>query len=399
MPVAMSSCSRAALRNIRTFSGLRVDLQPGGSPGAFGGGGVFFTGSAIFTIAVNNAGLVKIEGARFEAEALRILRAIPGLTVVSHPAKRDRGADALVWSGNKRTRIGVECRLRANAAVAWELVHQAESHRKIPLLLIAGETTEQARAILREHGIAVVDGLGNAHIQLPGLLFHLEGRRKLRGSPAPTRLRGKAGLVAQALLLHPDRAWQVAELTEQAHVSAGLAHRVLARLEAEGILTSEGAGPKRVRRVVRATALLDLWAEENLDRPTRTLAHLLAQNPRQLMADLGANLGRRGLQYALTGAAAGSLIAPFITAVPVVELWVPSTASPEQLHEATGAAPVADGHNVVFLQAKDDVPLAFREHVGELQVVNRFRLYSDLRNDPRRGREQAKHLRQQVIGF
>jgi hypothetical protein len=32
-------------------------------------------------------------------------------------------------------------------------------------------------------------------------------------------------------------------------------------------------------------------------------------------------------------------------------------------------------------------------------VVNRFRLYVDLLDDPRRGREQADNLRREVIGF
>src|SRR3972149_5966128 len=72
------------------------------------------------------------------------------------------------------------------------------------------------------------------------------------------RLKGKAGVVAQALLLHQDRAWQVKKLAEEARVSGGLAHRVLARLETEGIVAAQGTGPKRVRRITDPTALLDL---------------------------------------------------------------------------------------------------------------------------------------------
>jgi hypothetical protein len=60
---------------------------------------------------------------------------------------------------------------------------------------------------------------------------------------------------------------------------------------------------------------------------------------------------------------------------------------------------VTDGQNVVFLQAKDDAPLAFREKRNGLWLANRFRLYADLRRDPRRGREQADNLRREVIGF
>jgi hypothetical protein len=94
-----------------------------------------------------------------------------------------------------------------------------------------------------------------------------------------------------------------------------------------------------------------------------------------------------------------SLVAPFISAVPVAEVWVTADAIPARLPEAAGGEAVASGHNVVFLQAKDETPLAFRERVDGLWVASQFRLYADLRRDPRRGREQAAHLRQEVIGF
>lgn len=341
---------------------------------------------------------MKVAG-EFEAEALRVLRAIPGLTVETERRHADRKVDAVLEFAGNRAPIFVEVKKRASAATAWQLVQYAEAFPGTPLLLIAGETTAEARQILADHGIAVVDGLGNAHIELPGLLFHLEGTRRPRATTAPTRLKGKAGVAAQALLLQPERIWQVQELAEEAEVSPGLAHRVLARLTDDGIVVAEGSGPSRVRRVVNAAALLDLWAEENIERPTRTLGYLLAQTPRQLINEVGTNLSRAGIDYALTGPSGASLVAPFVTAIPVVDVWVSATAAPEELYDAAQADPVTDGPNVVFLQAKDDTPLVFREHAKKLWVANRFRLYADLRRDPRRGREQADHLRQEVIGF
>jgi hypothetical protein len=166
-----------------------------------------------------------------------------------------------------------------------------------------------------------------------------------------------------------------------------------------GVIAAEGAGPSRLRLVTDPTALLDLWAEENVDRPTRTRAYLLAQTPQQLIRALGANLGRDGIDYALTGAAAGSLVAPSVTAVPVVEVWARATVGPADLCDAAKAERVAEGQNLVFLQGKDDTPLAFRQEAKGVWVANRFRVYADLRRDPRRGREQADHLRQEVIGF
>jgi hypothetical protein len=280
------------------------------------------------------------------------------------------------------------------------MVHMASLCPDMRLLLIAGEVTASAREILEEHDIAVIDGLGNAHVELPGLLFHIEGRR--RQQPAarpPTRLSGKAGLVAQTLLLDPDRRWRVNELAQEADVSAGLAHRVLARLEAEHVVAAQGAGPRRTRWVANPTALLDLWTEETAERPTRTLGYLLAQTPTQLIHQLGADLEQSGITYGLTGPAAASLLAPFATAIPVVEVWVAASAAPEDLYRGSGADPVTEGQNVVFLQGNDDSPLVFRRHVDDLWIANPFRVYVDLRQSPRRGPEQADHLRREVIGF
>ena len=114
---------------------------------------------------------------------------------------------------------------------------------------------------------------------------------------------------------------------------------------------------------------------------------------------VGRNLADRGLDYALTGAAAASIVAPFVTAVPVADVWVTAGVAPGRLPDAAGGELVDTGYNVVFLQTKDDTPLAFRDQATGLWLVNRFRLYADLRRDPRRGQEQAAHLRREVIGF
>ena len=347
---------------------------------------------------MNKVSLVNI-GGKFEAEALRILRAIPGFDVVPEPAGLDRGVDALVKFAGTQACVAIEFKTRANAATAWHLVSVARHRSELPLVLIAAETTKDARRILSEHGIAFIDGLGNVHLELPGLLFHVTGTGRPTRAPAPSRLSGKAGLVAQALLLDPERAWRIKDLAEQTAVSSGLTHRVLARLEVEGIVSTNGAGPHRTRHVTDPTALLDLWAEENVDKPVRTRGYLLAQTPRQLVTELCEGLEGSGIEYALTGAAAAGIVAPFVTTTTVTEVWVAATTDPREFFDHTPATPVTEGHNVMFLQAGTDTPLAFRQQSEGLWIVNRFRLYADLRRDKRRGIEQANYLRQEVIGF
>ena len=333
-----------------------------------------------------------------DAAIARVLSVVPGLSLVAEAAGADDGVDGVLEFAGTRERVAFQVKSRANAATAWQLVRTAADRPGRPVVLVAGESTADARRILREHGIGIVDSLGNAHIELPGLLVHVEG-----GRPAdyarPVRLNGKAGVAAQALLLHRGRRWQVRDLAEEAGVSAGLAHRVLVRLEDERLVASEGAGSRRYRKVTDASALLDLWAEEDRPRPEQTRAFILAQGPRQLSVQVARNLAASGLDYAFTGAAAASVIAPLVTAMPVAEVWVTARTMPGGLPEAAGGEAADSGYNVVFWQAKDDTPLAFRHKPAGLWLANRFRVYADLRRDPRRGQEQAAHLRQEVIGF
>jgi hypothetical protein len=353
---------------------------------------------------VKTGELVKIEG-DFGAEALRILRDVPGVAVEAARAGRGRpGSEAVLRYGPAAEAVAVEVKRRANAATAWQIVQQSQSVPDGNLLLVAGETTAEAREILERHGVAVVDGLGNAHVELPGFVLHTEAQRGRRAGaarpPTHTRLAGKAGVGAQALLLQPEREWKVQELAAEAGISVGLAHRVLVRLETEGLVVAEGAGPRRVRRVADPTALLDLWAEENTDRAVRRVrAYRLAREPRELAVAVSAGLNAARIDHAVTGAAAAARIAPFVTAVPVAEIWVDPVASLDDAVVETGAEAVESGHNLAFVQANGDEPLAFRRQVDGIWAVNPFRLFYDLRNDPRRGHEQAETLRREVMGF
>lgn len=345
---------------------------------------------------------VKVAG-NLDSEAARILRDVPGVTVEARSRRRGP-ADAVVQFGGVSEPIAIEAKGYANAATAWRVVQEARGDPEGRVLLVAGDTTAEAREILERHGVAFVDGLGNAHVELPGLLLHLEGRRRRPGEArrvrVPTRLTGKGGIAAQALLLEPDRAWQVQDLAEEAHISVGMAHRVLARLEAEGLAAAEGAGPKRVRHVVDRTALLDLWAEENRERSVeRVRAYRLAREPRELVDAVSGGLEGAGIEHAVTGAAAAARLAPFVTAVPVAEIWLSAIASLEDVAAATDSELADTGHNLVFARTKGDEPLAFRRTVDRISMVNPFRLFYDLRRDPRRGREQADAVRREVIGF
>jgi hypothetical protein len=346
--------------------------------------------------------LVKIEGP-LEADAARVLREVEGIEVGAGRPLSRRSDATLRFAGVARP-IDIEVKKYLNAATAWQVVRRAEELATDSyLLVVASQATTEAQAILQRHGIGIVDGGGNAHLELPGLLLHIESRHRATGAAQPQwtiKLSGKAGLTAQAMLLAPDRDWHIRDLAAEANVSGGLVHRVLGRMEAEGLVTADGLGPARVRRLVNPSALLDLWAEENVDRAVvRTAAYRLARTPEELVKRIAERLEMAQIRYALTGAAAAMGLAPFVTSIPTVDVWLDAGVSANEVAEALDAEIVDTGANVVLSQTPVEEPMAFRREHDGAWLVNPMRLYYDLRNNPRRGREQADRLRQEVIGF
>lgn len=347
--------------------------------------------------------MLNIEGP-LEKDVLRILQEVPGITAEPF-AVTGRRQDIVLRAGDVTHVVEVKAQRATNAAAARQLVEYARHlHEGVHLLLVARTTTEEARHLLEEGGVGVIDGLGNIRVELPGLFVWTEGRlappvRAVPGDP-PVKLTGKAGLATQALLGAPERQWKVHDLAEEARVSVGLAHRLFTRLERDHLIETRGAGPQRTRRVTNPTALLDLWAEEMRDRGVKQVrAFRLARDPRMQAKTLSRLLTEARIEHAVTGAAGAAPLAPFITAIPVTDIWIADTVALDDAAAAVRAETVHEGHNIMLRQVLGDAPLAFRQRVGDVWTANPFRLFFDLRQDPRRGREQADRLREEVIGF
>ena len=349
---------------------------------------------------------VKIEGP-IKPEAVRVLRSVPGLEVqpkASH--KKVEPAMVMLRGGATEQPLIVEFKRSANAATAHQLIAYAqEIPAAVKLLVVADQTTKEARRLLAEHGIGIIDGNGQAHVELPGVLIHVERalddeRKQSAQSFRPARLVGRAGIVAQALLLEPKRAWNVSDLANVAHCSPALAFRVLDRLEREKVVSAEGSGPHRRRVLANATALLDLWVEEaTREGVERVRAYRLSREPRARATEVGHAFAAKHIDHSFTGAAAALWLAPFVTSVPVVEVWISRRTDAKTAATAAQAELVQTGHNLLLLQDRDDGALAFSDERDGIHLVNPFRLYKDLLRDPRRGREQAQRIRQEVIGF
>ena len=365
-----------------------------------------FTLRPIFTVSVKNATSVKNEG--LAAWAVTLLRALPGAPVVGEPLPGSTDDGSLRFPD-----AGLVLRVGQKAHVDPVVAHAIEAGnagRSEPLLVVARTTTGVAREILESHGIGYVDATGNAAIDLPGLHVRTGSLARSgsfsasavivsepRSSESP-RLAGKAGLIAQALILEPERAWTLAAMAERAGVSTALAHRVFSRLERATVLAADGRGPRKTRRVASPGALLDLWAEEAVEpRERRTPAYALMRGDGARA--VSTRLEERQLLHAVTGVAAAARRVAFLTSILVTEVRVTAARTPAEVAAAADARLVEEGANLVFVQGPDNAELRFRREVEGVWLAAETRVYLDALRDPRRGAEQAREYRSQVFGF
>ncbi|WP_309710666.1 hypothetical protein [Armatimonas sp.] len=215
------------------------------------------------------------------------------------------------------------------------------------LLVLSAATQKAARAAAPFNHILVPEG--GYRLILPGIAL----RREVDVSSEEVRqvrLMGRTGVLAESLLLGGARAWSVQELATDAHVSTTLAHRVLTRLEGEGLLLAKGSGPAKRRQVVNSKALAELWSQEEKPHTVALRGYLYA-NSTEALAKRILSLYP---ESAIGGTLAANLYKPTLTKVaPPLRVWVPGDFDSDHLKEV-GFQPTGEGASIEFLQSKDD---------------------------------------------
>ncbi len=234
-----------------------------------------------------------------------------------------------------------------------------------------------------------MDTAGNAYLNVPGLLVERSGRENPRRERR--ELRGlfstKASWVARRLFAEPDRAWTMTELSRESGVSLGHVKKVVDRLSGEDLVEKAWGAI----RLTDPGGILDMWRETYV--PQVWIGY---HSPVRQQEDLVGRMG--GLEddeWALTLGAGATLVAPFVRSTDV-HVYVIGTVDP--IVDALDLTPVEFGGNV-HLSTPDDEGVMFgSRRVGGVTVVSDLQLYLDLYNWPARGREQAEHLRETVVG-
>ncbi len=262
-----------------------------------------------------------------------------------------------------------------------------QTHPSGPWLLVAPFIGARSRELLGEGGASWLEPGGDCSIAQGAMLIeHRGAQRRPRDPEAGRRVAdlfsGKALRIVRWLLMEPERAWTLEEMSHAAHVSVPFVSRTFATLEDE-VYASRRRG---ATRVTQPEALLEAWA--GAAAPTvRVHQRVFLPGPAAFLRRLAER--PPASRYALTAEAAADQLAPHAR-FPRVELYVEDVASWEQDGELE---PVPRGGNVYLLEATEEGVFDGAESVRNLSLVCRVQLYVDLYRRGGAAREAADFLR------
>ena len=263
-------------------------------------------------------------------------------------------------------------------------------------IVAARRLSPAARELLDDAGIGWADQSGAADIAVGGILISREGR-----PPDRTQLKNwtpAVMAVAEALLCGTDAT--VAATEEATGLSTGSCTNVLRFLTDQGLLTADAKrGRGSARRVEDPDQLLDAYAAAvEATKPTSALKVVLqGRDLLETLGEVGHIWDSSGVEWAATGIAAAAVIAPLLTSVASIEVYVDAD-TPASLNARAADAqlrPIAGGRLTIRPFPTTSVARLAKRH-DDLRIAPWPRVYADLRRSGVRGEEAAEHLREIV---
>lgn len=212
------------------------------------------------------------------------------------------------------------------------------------------------------------------------------------------------GRRAQVLLglLHEHASWHsVHELAEKVFVSPATVSQVLTELNRREWIETRGSGPRKERKVLHPTAILDAWKKFIQDAPRPALRRFFVPSVKaeDLLLRIDKVCEENSIAYAITGEWAGQIYSPFLSTISQVRMRFPDNQRLSTLTDNLKAREVGEGSNLIIFQADSHGDFLLRERERGVWLANPIIVYLDLLQSDGRAKEMAEHLRRERIGF
>lgn len=268
-----------------------------------------------------------------------------------------------------------------------------------PDVLVARQFSPGAKVAMADAGVGWVDELGAAEISIGPIVV------SRTGSPAGDRKQNvrwtrSALAVAEAILCGIQATSHA--VADACGLSLGSSVNALRLLTDLGLLRAERPrGPASGREVVDRDQLLSVYAAQAqaLAVDLRLEVGVVWRDHAVGMHEVGVSWEVSGLRYAVTGGAAADLIAPHLTTVPRLEVYVggDTQLGMEVAADVAGLRPVPGGR-LILRPFPTTATLTLSKRVGGVLVAPWPRIYVDLLHAGIRGEDAAEHLKETVRG-
>ncbi len=261
-------------------------------------------------------------------------------------------------------------------------------------IVVARRLSVSAREALSEAGISWVDESGAAQISGPSIVVALSGTPPKPPS-RPSGWTSSVLAIAEALLCGTKAT--ASAMVETTGLSMGSCVNALRALTGLGLLEANvGRGPGSARHVIDDDRLLDAYsaAAPPLAGALMVEVGVTWRDTNEGIMTLARRWDDAGIDYAVTGPVAASLLAPYLTLVNRAEVYVASDTQVglQAAATAAGLRPVPGGR--LTLRPFPTVATnRLARPVSGLRLAPWPRVYVDLFHAGVRGEDAADHLK------
>jgi hypothetical protein len=330
---------------------------------------------------------------------------------VSRVSRSGKLGDVLVRAGSHR--FVVEAKPSGAAAPVAAAIEQlgkyvADSEGLIPVVAVP-YMGDVGKGLCESAGVNWIDLSGNAHINAPGLLVHVEGRPNLFKATgrASDVFAPMSSRITRSLLANYISPWSVRGLAGWTNMDPGFTSRILGRLEEQGLVARHTRGDT-VGSLRNPGLLLDAWRDEyKFFRHDVLQGHVPARSGNELLRDLDRSLTKARIEHAATGLGAAWAFTHF-AAFRLVTFYVRER--PETFLRDIGFRADQRGANVWLVLPNDQGVFqetrtprqwdsAASDELNDLTCVHPVQVYVDLNAQPERAAEAAAELRSRILGW
>ena len=266
-------------------------------------------------------------------------------------------------------------------------------------ILVARHMSPGARKVLSEAGINWVDESGAAEISIGTIIISKTGNPKKKAHDIKHWTTAVIS-VAEALLCGTQGTQSATQATTG--LSAGSCANALRFLNEEKLLTSKAKrGPQSARKIANIREFLSEYADAvNEKTPGIELQVGISwQDILSGMAKLGNRFDDNKTDWAVTGALAAEVLAPFLSSVNRATVYVNaiSIAELEAIALAAELRPIQGGRLMLKPFPTATIPRLSKLYEG-LRIAPWPRVYADLLREGVRGEEAAEHLFEVING-